>query len=133
MTLTQITECTDERQLCEWAAVYCMGWQTSEAFDDVYIVKESGSTHYLPKSRYQPTSPTEKGKSQCWDLAVKYGLQIGFILDDEVPYVNYRLKESESGKGLYFDGEYWCGHVKHENPQIAVVKAAILSALNGEE
>ena len=121
-TPNQITECDDERQLREWAAVYCMGWS---------IVDIQGKPHWdkwteiTPKSKWQPTSPTEKGKAQCWDLAVKYKLDLKFYGNREYPNGAAYCESGEDGFSWYV--------IRDENIQIAVVKAAILATLNGEE
>lgn len=112
----QITECTVERQLCEWAAVYCTEENITKRADGIYldVIGDDGYIRVIP---YQPTSPTEKGKAQAWDLAVKYGLTVEFINGD------YCAHHSE-----YYMGQSK-GPIEHENPQIAVVKAALLCAI----
>lgn len=115
-TPNQITECDDEKLLCEWAAVYCMGYNSSEAFADVYMVKEMGSTHYLPKARYQPTSPTEKGKAQCWDLEEKFQLSIHSV-DWYKSDVMWSARHGNNNS------------VFAKSRQVAVVKAALLCVM----
>jgi len=113
-TPNQITECTDERQLCEWAARYCQSNDLAIRDNGIYI-DVLGDDGYIRVIPYQPTSPTEKGKAQCWDLAVSH-------------HCWPRLR---NGKYVVFVDDKT--EVEHEDPQIAVVKAAIIVALNGEE
>ncbi len=129
MNPNKITECTDEKQLCELAAIHCMGWE---------LVKDDTPSPFGLKDRpywnnfndpsadgcyddeWQPTSPTEKGKAQCWDLAVKYD-----VSPYKLPGGNLWQVVAEIDKHLHI--------INKENPQIAVVKAAIITALNGED
>lgn len=110
-TPNQITACTDERQLCEWAAMYCTGENITKRADGIYL-DVIGDDGFIRVTPYEPTSPTEKGEAQCWYLARKYGLSVDFETGEMV------------GPGV---------ELRDLALQIAVVKAAIIAALNGEE
>lgn len=109
-TPTEITECTDEKVLCDWAAIHCMGYVKGEnSLGDKCYRRGSAFIYH-----YDPTSPTEKGKEQCFDLIVKF---------DCYP------KRIKCSSGDWFIVPIKKFLIEHENPQIAVVKAALLSAI----
>jgi len=112
----QITECTDEKQLCEIAAIHCMGWTEIPEHHDGFKVFECNELGYIRD--WQPTSPTEKGKSQCWDLMERFRITV---------YGKLNMVAGDSATVHY--GEF----TSTKTRQIAVVKAALLAALNGEE
>lgn len=115
-TPNQITECDDERQLRELAAVYCMGWTEIPENHDGFKVFECNQKGYIRD--WQPTSPTEEGKAQCWDLMERFRITV---------YGKLNMVAGDSTTWHY--GEF----TSTKTRQIAVVKAAILAALNGEE
>ncbi len=65
--------------------------------------------------QYHPTANTTEGRAQCWDLMIKYKLDFDVELGT---YSAWTKKEN---------GALTLEHADHENPQRAVVIAAILS------
>lgn len=95
MTYTpeQLKQKTDD-EINEIAAVVCMGWDADED-RDCYI--DDNLRYAMDLTGWQPCSPTEAGKAQCWDLMVKFGLNadlndgrcVGYWgSDDQMHYVD---------------------------------------------
>lgn len=112
MTYTpeQLKQKTDD-EINEIAAVVCMGWHKElREFDLSNDYYDSQGRYVCSQYEWQPCSPTEAGKAQCWDLQFKY-----------------KIRLSWSSHLVY--AEFMFGHeVRNENMQRAVCEAAILSA-----
>lgn len=116
-TPNQITECDDEKQLCEWSSDFCLGIKREILKPGQKIETFQQFSNIVTLSEWQPTSPTEKGKAQCWDLIVKYNL----IVDSHFSGANYVHYEDKNNENAYVENE--------TDLQIAVVKAALLCAM----
>lgn len=121
-TKEQILACDDEKQLNEWIAEICIGWERVKLHTNFY--KYAPEDYWRPISPdkpngllckdWQPCSNTEKGKAQCWGLAEKYELELDFVLK----CARYDDKQTE----LTYEVHAGC-------MQIAVAKAALISEL----
>jgi len=118
-TISDVLTCNDEAQLNEWAAVYCMGW-------DMEVVQFAGGGH-----RYwsEPAYRTKQGKvirienyRPCKDKAQAFDLMI----DREI--VLRRIT-----RDLYSVEAPFADVYEIHNPLIAIVKAAICSAIEDKE
>lgn len=120
-TKQDVIECNDDQQLNKWVADYCepLGL-VNDYRDGNGRWLGDGSPRLHTSNRiipYEPCSPTEKGKAQCWDLMVKHKLSV----------------DIENGNVMTPGMAGHC-HSIHDpdNWQIAVLKAAILVELGDE-
>ncbi len=129
-TQEQVEQCDDVNQLHEWAAVYCFGAEKiNKCSYDI-----DGFPYHLTKNvlivdsevlyeDFTPCHPTTEGKAQAYDLGIKFDVFPYKNEESGLWEVNYGIASSEFFNALY-------GVVEHENPQIAQVKAAIISAVS---
>ena len=116
MTKDEIINTQDGQALADAVAWECYGMPIEEVdggivgVEEFYLLPDGSS---MLKSNWQPHKPTEKGKAQCWDLMVMFDMHVD--CDKEITTVFKHFTD----KDLIM--------TQHENPQIAALKAALLS------
>ncbi len=75
-TPEQLKQKTDD-EINEIAAVVCMGWEAKDT-DYVGRYHNSEGKYICAYDDWQPCSPTEAGKAQCWMLSEKYALTVDY-------------------------------------------------------
>lgn len=118
ITKQQIQDCNDGQQLADWVAEYCKGWKLrhSDGLKSGESLDWWIGSNNLTKDEWQPHQPTEIGKSQCWDLMVKYRMIV-------MPY-----EDNEWGATADI-GKDVCIDISEAKPQVAILKAALLSEI----
>lgn len=105
LTQTQLTELAEQKpdEFVQMIKEICMGWDTSEKFDNCTLPRDE----FLYRTNFNPLDKTERGRSQAFELAHKYGLSVDF----------------ESGEIIGPNVEF-----QYEDIQPAICIAAILTA-----
>jgi hypothetical protein len=130
-TPEQVEQCDDLDQLNEWAAVYCMVWKLHVFDDETNGVHEEDwiTSNYqfkCAKGQYHPCSPTLEGKAQAYDLGIKFGTFPVKSEESGLWHANWGVIKLDFPQILF-------SFVEHEKPQVAQVKAAIISAVSEDK
>lgn len=112
MTKDEIINCTDGQALADAVAVEVMGWRLDTEYDDWLF---HGSA-MIGREFWQPHKPTEKGKAQCWDLVIT--LQLCLVRNEGGVY--FAIKDMVTDETIL-------SGIEEQDPQIAVLKAALLT------
>ena len=89
-TRAEVLACNNDRQLNDWAAVYCMGWRRCAGA--WFSAKENGAiTNLSPKAEIEGYNPSQD-KEQAFDLMVKYKLGVARLRASNLWIIDYPSK-----------------------------------------